>query len=423
MENLIFLDDLRIRFSYGENGHPPRSEGLYFNNYNTVDWGYLGDPAVYTTDMKLVNLKWEQIKTTNIGATAEMFKNRIHVDFDYYKNRTEDMFAYNVAIQSTSGFGSTSVLNAGTMDNYGWDFNFRSWPVRNKTWRISFDMNVAKNYNILREVNDKFSLTRNISPGNGQYMNIIQIDNPAGSFYGYQYNGVYTSEDDLIAKDKDGNQIIDPNGKPVKMVYNFNKVNYEFELGDAMYNDVNHDGNINASDVVLLGDANPDFFGGFGQEYGYKNFSFRYNFYFRVGNQIINRTKMDGERMFNYDNQTKAVLRRWRRPGDETDIPRALIGYGYNWLGSDRYVEDGSFMRLKYVSISYNLPQKLANKLGAQRMRISTTLNNLLTFTNYSGQDPEININSRDGTIYTVGYDTSNTPISKQFTFNLNVVF
>ncbi|MFB6319723.1 SusC/RagA family TonB-linked outer membrane protein [Saccharicrinis sp. FJH54] len=423
MQRFTFLDDLRIRYSYGENGHAPRNTGMFFNNYNTVAWGYLGDPAVYTTDMKLVNLKWEQLKTTNVGATVEMYKNRLHVDFDYYKNRTEDMFAYNVAIQSSSGFTTTSVLNAGTMDNYGWDFNFRSWPVRNKKWRISFDMNVAKNYNILREVNDKFPTVRNISPGNGEYMNIIQIDNPAGAFYGYKYKGVYTTQDDLIARDKNDNRIYDPNGKPITMVYNFNKVNYEFQLGDAMYEDINHDGNINASDVVLLGDANPDFFGGFGQEYGYKNFSFRYNFYFRVGNQIINRTKMLGENMYSYDNQTKAVLRRWRKPGDETDIPRSLIGYGYNWLGSDRYVEDGSFMRLKYVSLSYNLPKGFAKKMGAQSMRVSATLNNLLTFTNYSGQDPEININSKDGTIYTVGYDDSNTPVSRQFTFNLNVVF
>jgi hypothetical protein len=127
--------------------------------------------------------------------------------------------------------------------------------------------------------------------------------------------------------------------------------------------------------------------------------------------------------MASYDNQTTATLRRWRKPGDQTDIPRALIGYGYNWLGSDRYVDDGSFLRLKYITLSYYLPKPLIGKVGLDQLRLSLQLTNLLTFTNYLGQDPEININSRDGTIYTVGYDESNTPRPKGLTFTINVNF
>lgn len=423
MKQYSMVDDVRLRASYGENGHSPKKESMFFNNYSQMAWGYLGEQAVYSTDMKLSNLKWETIKSINVGLTAELFKNRIQTDLDFYQTRTEDMFAYDVVIQSTSGFPSTSVLNAGTMDNYGWDFNLRTWPIKNKDFKMSFDFNIAKNYNIIREVNDKFSTERNVSPGNGAYKNLIQIDNPAGSFYGYRSLGVYTNEDELIARDKNGNQILDPNGRPITMVYDYNKVNYEFQLGDARYEDINHDGNINAADVVLLGDANPDFTGGFGQEYRYKNFSFRYNFYFRYGNEIINRNKINGEKMINFDNQTKAVLKRWRKPGDETDIPRALLGYGYNYLGSDRFVEDGSFLRLKYISLSYNVPIKICRKFKLESVRLSSTINNLLTFTNYTGQDPEININTKDGTFYTVGYDDSNTPVAKSVTFNLHVEF
>ncbi|MCU4162943.1 SusC/RagA family TonB-linked outer membrane protein [Carboxylicivirga caseinilyticus] len=423
LESLTFMNDVRVRFSYGENGNPPRYESMFYSNYGTYDFAYLGTTGSYPVNMQLQNLKWETIKTTNVGVSAELFDSRISTDVDFYKNRTEDMLSYNVATQSTSGYTTTSVKNIGTMDNYGWDLQVKTYPVRSKDWTVTFDFNIARNYNILRELADDFSTVVAETPGNGEYKRYAQIDNPAGSFYGFRYKGVYTTEDQLIARDEFGNQIKDPNGNPIYMMYDFANVDYLFQMGDAMYEDINHDGNINAADVVLLGDANPDFFGGFGQMVRYKNFSFNYYFYFRVGNDIINRTKMYGENMHTFDNQTQAVLRRWRKEGDDTDIPRALLGYGYNWLGSDRFVEDGSFMRLKYITLAYKIPTKFSRKLGMQSARLSATFNNLLTFTNYSGQDPEININSKDGTIYTVGYDDSNTPRTRDITCTLSITF
>jgi TonB-linked SusC/RagA family outer membrane protein len=425
MKNLTFIDDWRLRFSYGENGNPPRKEGLFFSNYNTFSWGYLNNSAVYPTNMELRNLKWESIYTTNIGFSAELFKGRLSTDFDFYRNRTTDMFPSSdagVPIQTTTGYAS-SYFNLGTMDNNGWDFSFKSVPFKKQNWSLTFDFNIARNYNILREVAENFPLERNKTISNGAYQNIIQKNNPIGSFYGYRYKGVYLKEDDLIAKDGNGNIITNPNGTPIKMVYDFEKTNYEFQLGDAMYEDINHDGQINAADIVYLGDANPIFFGGFGQMFTYKNFSINYYCYFRYGNDIINKTQMNGENMYGLDNQTRAVLKRWRKEGDITNIPRALMGYGYNWMGSDRFVDDGSFMRVKYITISYRLPVTFVQKFGIKSMRISSTVNNLFTFTKYKGQDPEININTKDGTIYTVGYDVSSTPRAKEITFNLSLNF
>ena len=125
--------------------------------------------------------------------------------------------------------------------------------------------------------------------------------------------------------------------------------------------------------------------------------------------------------MYNYDNQLLSTLRRWRNPGDDTDIPRALYQTGYNFCGSDRFVEDGSFLRLKYITLTYRMPNRIANKLGCNSIRLSTTLNNLFAFTRYSGQDPEITIKSSDDVIYTVGYDDSNTPRSKDVTLILAI--
>nr|WP_319399813.1 SusC/RagA family TonB-linked outer membrane protein [uncultured Carboxylicivirga sp.] len=422
MQSLTFLDDVRLRFSYGENGHPPRNESMFYSNYYTYGFSYLGTTGVYPGNMQLQNLKWESIRSTNAGITAEMFDGRITSDIDFYKTRTVDLLSYKVATQSTSGYGSQSVKNIGTLDNYGWDLQIRTWPVRTKNWKVSFDFNIARNYNIIRELADDFSGVMQQAPGNGEYIRFAQIDNPAGSFYGYRYDGVYTNPDQLMARDAHGNVITDPNGLPVYMIYDYGNTGYEFQLGDARYQDVNKDGNINGADIVYLGNANPEFTGGFGQNITYKNFSFNYYFYYRVGNDIINSTKMNGEKMSNYDNQTKATLKRWRKVGDITDIPRATF-YGYNYMGSNRFVEDGSFLRLKYITLTYRIPKTLCQRLGMQTARLSTTVNNLLTFTNYSGQDPEISIKSEDGTMYTVGYDNSQTPVTRNVTFTLSVQF
>ncbi|HYX08567.1 MAG TPA: SusC/RagA family TonB-linked outer membrane protein [Bacteroidales bacterium] len=422
MQRFTFLDDFRLKFSYGQNGHSPRYPYLFFNNYSTFNWTYLGNKAIYPADMELQNLKWESFTTKDFGLTLEMFKSRLMIDLDFYQNSTHDMFGNNVPIASSSGYSNVT-MNVGSMDVQGWDFSFRSYPVRTGDLTVSFDFNIARNYNILRSVADNFPLERGRTTTNGDYKRIIQVGNPIGSFYGYKYLGVFSNENDIIARDADGNKIFDPNGNPVKMVYNYPSINYQFQPGDAKYADINHDGNINYLDVVYLGDANPDFTGGFGSSVTYKAFSFNFFFYGRYGNEIINRTKMNTENMFNYNNQTTATLKRWKNPGDVTDMPRALIGYGYNWLGSDRFVEDGSFLRLKYITFTYRIPSRYLDKFGIKQARISTTLNNLLTFTNYLGQDPEISINSSDGTIYTVGYDDSTTPRTKEVTLNLSVTF
>lgn len=308
------------------------------------------------------------------------------------------------------------------MESIGWDFSINSQLYKSKNAQLNFFFNISQNYNVLREIDESYNLERDHTTSNGEYKQIIQVDNPIGSFYGYRYKGVYTKDDDLIARDEDGNKIYDAAGNAVKMMYNYPTVAYEFELGDAKYEDVNHDGNINYQDVVYLGDANPDFTGGFGMSYRYKNFGCSFSFYGRYGNSIINETQMEGENMYTFDNQLTSTLRRWRDPGDETDIPRALYGKGYNWLGSDRYVHDGSFLRLKYVSCYYDLPKQWTKALGVRQIKLAATVNNLLTFTNYIGQDPEISIKSSDGSIFTVGIDSSTTPVAKQFTFSINIM-
>lgn len=195
---------------------------------------------------------------------------------------------------------------------------------------------------------------------------------------------------------------------------------YVFEGGDAKYKDQNYDGKIDELDLVYLGDLNPDFMGGAGTRLQYKGFIFNTFFYYKVGQKIINQTRMDTEKMYNFDNQSLATNWRWRREGDVTDMPRALYNTGYNWLGSDRFVEDGSYLRLKSISLSYVFNKKATEWLNIRDMKLFFTAYNLYTWTNYSGQDPDVAPPSRPDSL---PKDYSKTPPGRKYMLGLNITF
>jgi hypothetical protein len=248
-------------------------------------------------------------------------------------------------------------------------------------------------------------------------MRILQINNPFGSFYGFKYKGVYKDKESTVAQGSDGKQIIGPNGQTVYTRFNYPTVDYIFQPGDAMYEDINHDGNINYMDVVYLGNGNPKLTGGFGPSVTYKNLKISSFFNFRYGVDVINETKMRSTNMAGYSNQSTAVLRRWRKEGDVTDIPRGIIGGGYNWLGSDRYVEDASFLRFRTITARYTFEPKVMTKLKMKTLSAFVTAENLYTWTKYTGQDPEVSTRGSDP--FRVATDNSMTPPTKTFTLGL----
>jgi TonB-linked SusC/RagA family outer membrane protein len=422
MKSFKFINDLSLRASYGQNGNEPGSKSYtQYNQYGTFDWTYLGEPAMYSKTMELANKRWETTIQKNLGFNLVMFNQKINIDFDVYHKRTKDLFFENLAIPSQSGF-STMDMNVGVMDNQGWELSIMNKIIDNKASKFSldFNFNIARNQNIIREISELYPKQKGKTTNNGEYLSIIQINNPIGSFYGYRCLGVYPDKESTIARDADGNKIYDINGNPVYMTFNYPSNAYIFQPGDAIYEDINHDGNINEYDIVYLGDANPLFTGGFGINIRYKGLSIGPYFHFRYGNDIVNYVRMQTEKMYDYDNQSTAVLRRWRQEGDTTDIPRAMIGGGYNWLGSSRFVEDGSFIRLKNLSISYTLPNSLTKKLKINTLKIGITATNLFTWTKYSGQDPEISYSDDP---FMIGYDKSRTPRSRDITFKLSFSF
>ena len=416
LRDVKFLDDLSLRASYGIAGEAPRSDYLFYNTYTTYDYTYLGEAGVIPSRMELKNLRWQKLHGTNIGFNLSMFGARFRMDGEIYRNRTKDMFFDGLQIGSYTGFNSL-FMNVGTMDNQGWEIAVWTQPYKTKTLTIGFDFNLSANQNIIREISEFYPNTRGDVTKNGEYLRLLQVNNPFGSFYGYRYKGVYSDRSATVAKDPKGAPIVGPNGQIIYMRFNYPSTDYIFQPGDAMYEDINNDGNINYMDVVYLGNSNPKLSGGFGPSVTWKNLRITSFFSFRWGYNVINGTKMNTTNMFLFDNQNTSVLSRWRKEGDVTDVPRALINGGFNWLGSDRYVEDASYVRFRTITARYTFNKKVLSKLKFRSLSGFVTAENLFTFTNYLGQDPEVSFRGSDP--FRVSYDYSMTPPARTITFGL----
>jgi TonB-linked SusC/RagA family outer membrane protein len=410
------IDDLSFRLSYGISGEVPRYDYLFYNTYTTYAYSYLGQAGVYPSRLELKNLKWQTLHGANIGANLSMFKGRIRIDAEVYRNRTKDLFFDGLQIASYTGFNSI-FQNVGTMDNQGWELALWTQPYKTKKVTVGFDFNISSNDNIIKEISENYPNSRGDVTKNGEYLRLLQVNNPFGSFYGYKYKGVYTDKASTVATGADGKPIVGPNGQQIYMRFSYPSLDYIFQPGDAMYEDINHDGNINYLDVVYLGNSNPKLSGGFGPSVTWKNLKISTFFSFRLNYDVINGTKMGTTNMFYFDNQSTAVLRRWRKEGDVTDIPRALISGGYNWLGSDRYVEDASYVRFRTITARYTFDKKILSRLKMKTLSAYITAENLLTFTKYLGQDPEVTFRGADP--FRVSYDYSMTPPAKTITLGI----
>ncbi|MCL3781861.1 SusC/RagA family TonB-linked outer membrane protein [Prolixibacteraceae bacterium JC049] len=411
-----WLTDLRLRASWGRNGNLPF--GSAYSTY-AASGSYINMPIIRPENIQMDNLKPERITQTNLGISAELFDSRYIFTVDVYKKKTEDMFFKDVKLPGTTGFDKIKYLNMGSAQNYGWEFTSRVRVLRSKDWKAGFVINLSQNFNEILSYPSNFSnKSFELTNGEKSYAKTLRLGDPIGAFYGFIYDGVYSKEEDTYATDSNGNVIYSLSGEPVRMSTN----NYVYQAGDAKYRDINKDGVIDKYDVVYLGNGMPDLMGGLGTDITYKNLTVRANFSFSVGQEIVNIARMNTENMGGRNNQSTAVLKRWRRPGDVTDTPRALYRVGYNYLGSDRFVENGSYLRLKSVSISYKLRDKAFLKsLGIKQLELFASGYDLWTLTGYKGQDPEVSIGGSWTNL--IGADRSTTPRSKRYTFGFNVNF
>ena len=450
------LSMLSFRPGWGMTGSQPGSEYLHYTTY--ADKGsYMGIKAVAQQGLMLADLKWAKKSEYNIGADFGFFNDKLTGGFNYYDNKTTDQLMSGYAIPSANGFSSLAYKNSGAVRNYGWELNVNGNQfVKIGKFSISAYANVSQNFNlildmepsILNDVNTDFNYS------NGSYLSRIQPKNPLGSIYGFRHKGVYVYNynttwstlqweekrreaeamgyqlHDLypVACDDQGNTLYGSDRKPLRMVYNYKdgSATYAFRGGDAIYEDINHDGNINQLDIVYLGNSNPKLQGGFGLTFQYKRLSLKTQFTYRYGVDVINSARMNVENMYTNNNQSYAVNWRWRKEGDGLEngklthnrLPRALYSTGYNWLGSDRYLEDASYLRMSYLQLSYSVDPNVLKKYGLNQLYFSGSANNLFILSKYTGLDPEI---GADG--WGRAFDGSKTPRSRSFTLSMTLGF
>lgn len=421
MEDLEFLSEGKLSYSYGLAGKQPG--GAYDRHAvfrePSSSGQYILNPIVVQEQVQLSNLKWQTLYSHNLKLDLGFFEDRLLFTTEIYKKITEDLLWKNYEIPLSSGYTLLKWYNGGTVENKGWEMASFMNPFRGK-FHLSLNFNISQNVNTFLEFPENFKNERDQNIGNGQFPRRANLDQPIGSFYGFRYLGVWPSDEDVVALNSNGDVLVDVNGDPVPLSY---KDTYRFQGGDASYEDLNNDGKIDILDVTYLGDSNPDFMGGFGFNFLWKNIRVSSQWRYRIGFQIVNEIAMNTQGMLGKDNQSKAVKHRWRVQGQNEPnmLPRAYLDHPANNLGSDRYVENGDFLRQQNMTISYKLPKYICNKLRVRSLDVSVTGRRLITLTGYSGQDPEIPQSIEDP--FWFGTDKARTPPSKSYTLTFRLGF
>ncbi len=389
------IDLLKFRATYSLTGND--DIGNYTSRQTYGSQNLLGIQGLVRNSIANPYLQWETGQKINLGVDLAIFNEAVSLSVDVYKNKTTNMLSYE-ELPAATGF-TNIITNNGSMENTGIEasLNIRLLNKPNFKWDIG--LNIAKNNNkVLAVPNGKFVTnyaTADILTQNGS---------PAGLFYGYVANGVFSTTAEATAA---GLMKKNANGS-------FNN----FEAGDIRFNDVNGDKIIDESDRQVIGDPNADFFGGFSNRFTYKRFQLDALFTFSKGNDVFNYLRYRLESTNGVENQLQSVVSRWRAEGQQTDKPKATFGDPMgNSRFSNRWIEDGSYLRLRSLSLAYNFPAKEGFIKNAT---LYVSANNLLTFTKYMGYDPEFSANP---TVFAQGIDTGLDPQFKSATLGIRLGF
>jgi TonB-linked SusC/RagA family outer membrane protein len=384
MQGLDWIDDLKLRGGWGKNGN---QEGISnYARYGLISYyrrdltNPLSGPASVQTSYGNPDLRWETTSQTNIGMDLSMSNYRVTLNVDAYIKKTNDVLL-NIQLPNTLPITSIQT-NAGKIENRGIEFNLNTVNVdRVLRWDTDFNLSFNKNKVLELDYTDIYYFGRIYS--NNQDINIVREGLALGSFFGYISDGV------------------DP------------------ETGDIIYRDVNENGIFDTGDRTIIGNGQPDFIFGLTNSLSYKKLKLNFFFQGSYGNEIFNATRIDLEGMFDSKNQSVAVLDRWTPQNTITDIPRP--GSINNVRNSSRFVEDGSYIRLKSITLSYDFLTEKDKVKSFKKITAYVTGQNLLTFTNYSGFDPEVNAFGSSAT--EVGIDYGTYPQSVTCIFGLNIHF
>lgn len=396
--NESVINDLKARASYGITGNDKIGSYSFLSSYNTGVYIFKDTiaPTLSAVTMANPSIHWEEVRQCNVGVDLSLFDSRIVFSADGYLKNTVDMLV-KAAIPITTGYEDTSTTykNAGTVRNVGVEVNLNTVNIESKTldgFRWETNANVTWNRNRIISLNSDTPLYLNEM--SGAYATIQKDGCPINSFYGYVTDGLFQTQEEV---DKSAFQEEDT------------------APGDIRFKDLNNDGVINEKDRTIIGNPNPEWIFSMTNTLSFKGFDLSIQFQGAAGYDILNANDMTNEGMSAAYNQTKSVLYRWKGYGTSTFMPRAVYGDpNHNTRISDRFVEDGSFLRIKNVTLGYSFPEPWMEKIRLKGARILLSCENALTLTKFSGFDPEVGINGIAGSRY---------PVTRTYSIGLNIQF
>lgn len=400
-KSLVFIDDMKIRMGYGVTGNQEIGNYSFASALSTIKYNFNNNlvSAVVPIVMPNPNVQWESQQQVNIGVDATLWDQRIDVALDVYQKNTRDMLV-PMAVPITSGYSDVEVpfINAGKVVNKGVEISVSSHNLKGKlTWDTDF--NISINRNEVKSLNDTIPLSRG-SVGFNQQIARIEAGKPVDVFYGFITDGIFQNQNEV---DEHALQV--PGDDPFART----------SAGDIRYKDLNSDGVIDDADRTHLGDPNPDFIFALNNRFTYDGFDLTIFLQGVVGNDIYNANRIWSEGMAVAQNQTHSVLNRWKGEGTSTSIPRAVFNDpNKNIRPSDRFVEDGSYLRVKNVTLGYSFPATVTRKLSMSSARIYISAANLFTLTKYKGFDPEVGAN---------GIDLNTYPVTRTISIGANISF
>ncbi len=420
-DNVPWLSNGKLRFSYGQTGNNRIGNYDYMAHLVTSDnvykypWNSEFTQGYVLSSMFNELLKWETTEQWDLGLDLGFLDGRINLTMDYYVKTTKDLLL-DADIAASSGF-SSATLNVGKLRNKGFELTLETTNIKTKDFTWTSNFNIAFNNNEIIALNSGQPYMTSYISWDQKYKTtpayISKVGESAGKMYGFVYEGTYKYED--------FNTSTGPNGETVYTIkdgiphYQDNP-----QPGDPKYKDITGDGDISEDDKTAIGNGQPKHTGGFSNNFTYKNFDLNIFLQWSYGNDILNANRMVFENPASKQNTNMfaAYANRWTPDNPESNIPRARAEGSTEY--SSLYVENGSYLKLKNISLGYNFGQNALDRLGISAARIYVAAENIATFTHYSGSDPEVSIRN---SVLTPGFDWSAYPRAFSMSLGLNVTF
>jgi TonB-linked SusC/RagA family outer membrane protein len=401
MSDVKQINDLKLRAGFGITGNQEIGNYSFASNLSTVKYVFNDNlvNAVVPSVMPNPNVKWESQQQINIGVDATLFDQRLSITIDAYQKNTKDMLV-PMSVPISTGYSDVIVpfINAGEIVNRGLEFTITSHNI-DKEFKWDTDLNFSFNKNEVKSLNDTVPMQRN-SLGLNYYIARLEVGHPVDAYYGFVTDGIFQNQAEV-----DYHAVQVPGNDPYSRT----------SPGDIRFKDLNSDGVINDDDRTYIGKPNPDFIFAMNNTFKYKGFDLNISIQGVYGVDLFNANRIWNEGMAVSYNQTTETLNRWSGEGTSTTMPRAVFNDpNKNTQQSDRYIEDGSYVRIKNISLGYSLPKQVISKIKMSSARIYVSGTNLFTLTNYKGFDPEVG---------TSGIDNGAYPITRNISIGANIIF